>query len=453
MGKYRICYSELASLDIGQFLDYVEGAFNVNEIRTNQRLCAAGNGGAEYQRLIPYGVWGPRPEGIKSQFSPYQLKGDKFDLSKFNAYYWPIVKQILIIAKKYGLTTWWALADNCQFHGSYRKYSPWVTNINGVTSIYDGAEETKYDEDGKPYTVLTGSYPFFKAFIEKSLAELGPLGAKWAWGNEMNNPGFRALANAVIFPFLKAGKIEPEDSTYGATMDDASYDPATKEYTHTGGVQDLVKKDTGDDLGEAAKLAVWREVHGCGGKGYPQAPNPLDQALTWWARLHDNGIRIWLSDDGVWDGDSPCDFETETGHRRPSGPRWAEMIKRALTYKNQFIFEHLPKGGDPACQQKILAAIFKALYAVEPEEKYHYEPPPPTETRIVCIDSLRRPTPYCLRTKTIQVPVGSQDPGLCDIHTSPPPPESKSCFDKYIAGRPISKWQIRRFIACLFGRD
>lgn len=358
MKSGKICYSELCLLGDPKYITYKDGAWSLDEVALNKVYCAVANAGAEWQRIMPWSPWYPHPQGMKSQFSPYRLVHEKFDLNAFNDYYFPIAKRVIAIAKSYGIKTWFCLADNCQFHGPTRRWSPWVTNINGVWSIYEPK-----------------AYPFFKKWIAKCLTEFAELGLGWTWCNEGKDPDFRKLANAVIFPFIKAGQIKLNNSALGVGMTDANYMDGRYRMVHLG-VQEWLGSDVEKAFG--TKKDVWREVHGVGGRGYDMPPNPLHQALTWWGN---HPIKIWLSDDGVWDGDSPCDWTTYNGkmQRRPSAVTWSRVAAIAKAYKNSFVFEHLPKGGSVNCQVITLRAIYRALNGVYPIEKWHYEPPaPPT---------------------------------------------------------------------------
>jgi hypothetical protein len=406
-----------------RFVARKEGVWTLDEIAVNVLYCAVANAGGDSQRLMPWAPYYPHPEGIKSQFASYILIGDKFELKQFNDYYFPIVKKIIKIAKSYNIKTWWCLGDGCQFHGAYKKWSPWVTNVNGVSTIYEAL-----------------AYPYFKTSIEKYLVEFADLGVGYCWFNEGNNPAFRALAKAVIFPFIASGKLAPSNCTYGATMQDAPY--VNGEYTGDAGVLDQVKKDVGLEFGDPTKLAIWKEVHGCGKGGLNALvpPNRIDQALSWWARrlrsrrfieriraLVDriksaisrgkSLIRIWLSDDGVKDGTSICDVAEDGA--RTSAEMWEKIVKLAIGFGNDFVFEHVPQSANLICQAKTLKSIYRTIHGVDPEEKWHYEPPAPPEPE--------PPTPPS------------------------PPPMPKSCYEKYIKNRPISKWQVGAFLRCLFG--
>jgi len=360
----QIIYGPICMLQDPRFVKYDSALdkWYLDENAVNIEFCAVANAGATGIRLLPWGVWAGHPYGVKSQFQPYVLNADctAFNLGAFNDWYFPIVKRVIEIANTYGLKVWWAWGDNCQFSGAYRKWSPWSNNTQGIGSFYE-----------------TAAYSYFSKWIQKCRTEFAGLNVAWAWGNEVNNPGMRALAEACIFPILN--QFDPKEMTYGASMKDAPY-LGPGEYSGNAGMLDTLKGMVGTVFGDKVKLAIWKEVHGVGGKGYPKVPNRLDQALSWWARSVNNGIRIWLSDDGTKDGDSECDVAFDGA--RPSAERWAEIVKIALKYENDFTFEHLPQDESPAglpCQVKTLKAIYKAVYGKDPVEKYHYDPPVPPE--------------------------------------------------------------------------
>jgi hypothetical protein len=361
-----ILYSPLCMLGDPEVVQYdkATGAWTLNEARVVAEFRAVANAGAQGMRIMP---WAPRawygatPFDLNLQFQPYALTADKkkYDLAKFNAFYFPIVKRVIVLARKFGMRVWFCWMDNCQFAGGYKKWSPWVTNVQGITSCYD------------PKAV-----PFIKTWIQKCYDEFAGLDVRWAWGNEMDNAGMRAIAKNAIFPMIKKLALDPKKMTYGATMKQQKYYPPPKptpidweKYRPvTAGTLDDLKRIAGDEFGDVVKLGIWKEIHSIGGKGYPAIPNRLDQALYWWARRINNGIRIWLSDDGVKDGDSKCDVDFDGA--RPSAERWAEMVKITMAFKNDFTYEHLPQSANLACQVKTLKAIYKAIYGTNPVAKY-----------------------------------------------------------------------------------
>lgn len=422
----QLIFSPLASIGSDNFIyDHATDSWALNEDAVHRLFCAVSNAMEPMPkkmekgiRVIPYNPWNEHPHGLSSQFQPYVIDGDKFDLSRFNDYYFRIVRQYVEIASTYGLKTWFALGDNCQFAGNYDKWCPWSNNVQGIGSFYESA-----------------AFPFFKAWFEKCLDEFDGLDVGWPFGNEVNRPQMRDVFKAAILPVIKARKLDLRNMAYGATMEEVDYKPMPEGWKPTpeqprwdyypgmAGTLDWLKKDVGDALGDKAKLSIWKEVHSIGGKGYPKIPNRFHQAMYWWARAKDNGIRIWLSNDGVFDGNSECDVEIDGAQvkRRPSAERMAEIVKSTLQYANDFTYEHLPKTKDIVCITATLRAMYKAMTGKDPIEKYHYEPPAP-------------PAP---------------EPGPWPT----PEPEPKSCYEKYIANRPMRLWQVGKFLSCwLWGK-
>jgi len=367
----QLTFSPLASIGSHDFIyDRPTDKWTLNEDAVNRLFCDVANAGATGIRVIPYNPWNAHPHGLSSQFQPYMMDFDreKFDLAHFNGWYFPLVRKYIEIAKKYGMTTWFALLDNCQFAGDYDKWCPWSNNTQGIGTFYESK-----------------AWPFVKAWFEKCLAEFAGLGVCWAWGNETNDPRMVDLVKTAILPVIRAKGLDLKNMAYGATMKEVDYKPMPEGWVPTpeqprwdyypgmAGTLDWLKKLVGDEMGDAAKFSIWKEVHSIGGKGYPKIPNRLHQALYWWARPKNNGIRIWLSNDGVFDGNSTCDIEGVK--RRPSAERMAEIVKSTLVYANDFTYEHLPKTRDLACITATLRAMYKAMYGKDPVEKYHYEPP------------------------------------------------------------------------------
>jgi len=344
----QIIYGLLVLLGDPRFLTYdrTTDKWTLNEKALDDHLAKIRAAGATGLRLLPWEPWETHPYGIRSQFQPYVVLGSKFDLAHFNAWYFPIARKAIEIAKKRGLKTWWCWMDQCQFAGGYAKWSPWATNVQGITTCYD-----------------VKAYPFIKTWIQKCYTEFAGLGVCWSWGNEMNKPGMLGIAKNAIFPMIKKLSLDPKKMTYGATMEPAEY--VNGVYLDTNDVQSKLKGMTEDAFDKATKLAIWREVHGVGGKGYPAVPNQLDQALSWWGRRRNNGIRLWLADNGVWNGDSKCDTTTYNGkvQTRPSATRWAEIVKITKLYGNDFTYEMLPKTTDINCITAKIKAISTALCA------------------------------------------------------------------------------------------
>ena len=377
----QLVFSPLAAIGSTHFLyDPATDKWTLDEDAVNRLFCDVANAGATGIRVIPYNPWNAHPHGLSSQFQPYIMSPDraKFDLAHFNGWYFPIVRKYIEIAKKYGMTAWFALGDNCQFAGDYKKWSPWSSNTQGIGTFYESK-----------------AWPFVKAWFEKCLAEFAGLGVCWAWGNETNDPRMVDLVKTAILPVIRAKGLDLKNMAYGATMKEVDYKPMPEGWVPTpeqprwdyypgmAGTLDWLKKLVGDEMGDAAKFSIWKEVHSIGGKGYPNIPNRLHQALYWWARTSAGAarIRIWLSNDGVFDGNSECDVEIGGGviKRRPSAARMAEIVGITMKYSNDFTYEHLPKTKDIVCITATLKAMYKAMTGKDPVPKYTYTPPEPPE--------------------------------------------------------------------------
>jgi hypothetical protein len=114
----------------------------------------------------------------------------------------------------------------------------------------------------------------------------------------------------VVAPTLAECGVPWERQAYGA--DNLFKEPCE---------QDWQKSRLEDAYGLDAKLSVIRPVHGIG-VDYSRA----ELIASWWGR---NPIRKSLSDDGVFDGASVLDFQTDNPTRhRPSPAQWRTTIRR-----------------------------------------------------------------------------------------------------------------------------
>jgi hypothetical protein len=74
----------------------------------------------------------------------------------------------------------------------------------------------------------------------------------------------------------------------------------------------------------------------------------------------------------------------------------------------------------------------------------------------ICQESFDMANEWCPNPIEMEYEDWQTIPPLCTVHKAPPeppePPEPKlSCYEKYIKGRPMRKWQVGEFLKCLFG--
>jgi hypothetical protein len=321
--------------------------------------------GANAVRILPNGgVWYDHPYGKKSQFCQFAYVNETqgWNLSAWNENFFDITRAAIEIINDLGMTAFYCLADNCELFNNQknRVFSPWVSNTHTgpeIKSIYD-----------------TAAYPHWSAFITKCISEFSGLDIIWSLGNEMINKSFRELVSGpnhtisggVVFPLIDSGALVPNKMTYGAILVDMTYDPVTKEYTETPfSTLDLIKKDVGVAFSDEVKLSIYKEIHGCGRKLIPADSNrpygcSVDQAISWWH----GPIRKIFSDDGVRDGESTTDVESDGTHKL-SAAQWQAMalyiLSRCSASSNArdhlVNFEHLPSNQSDTVQ----AATFKAI--------------------------------------------------------------------------------------------
>ncbi|MHB8053668.1 MAG: hypothetical protein ACYDH3_00225 [Candidatus Aminicenantales bacterium] len=413
----RIAYGWLCWSDDATMLsrDSASGAWTIHIEPVRQYLCAIANAGADEVRVLPYGVWGPRPDGILSQFSPYVVNGGKFNLAEFNDYYFPIMRRFIEAANEYGLRVRFVWFDNCQLAGNYK--NPWETNGQGITSFY-----------GKP------ADKYSRPWIRRVVQEFTGLDVSYALGNETTDPEFVGMADRVLIPAVRELGLNPSRLYFGATMSRVAWQGTGYDIHAPPTVQDLVRSHFAGEFGDSFGHKIAREVHGC---GVGIDPGSLaHQALWWWAGKPVGPFE--LSDDGEWAGASKCDRE-DAGHVRPSAEQWTATIKASLC-KN-INYEHLPKGGDLACQVAVLRAMYRAIYDRWPTEQYVYAPLIQMVQVAVCPDSGLLPNKYCPATELREFEQGHEPTEVCGIH------KAKDCG----CGGWFWRGDFRRWWDCVFG--
>ena len=326
--------------DDAEFVTFNGQAWILDETALTKHLKAISTAGANFVRLLPWGVWGSHKYGKKSQFQPYFLdtSRDKWDLSAFNTHYFPILKRVIEIINGLNMTVIWPLFDACQFHGAYSKWSPFVLNTQGITTLYDPAADV--------YT---------KRWVSTMTLRFKDADVIWAFGNEMNNAAFPAFAKRVIFPYIKARKLDFNRMTYGATTNVSAGDS----------IQDTVRISVRDTFGPIAEKNMMMEDH-----GYPFAASLPAWGNKPWRKIY--------SDDGFYGGKSLCDKRDKGA--RPSAIELGARAKYILDHypssalgRTRLIgFEHLPGvyPPDTVCQTATIKAIsmaYRAKFGVWPK--------------------------------------------------------------------------------------
>jgi len=326
-----------------KFVTFDGTNFHLDALRLTEHLSTIARAGANFVRVLPWGVWGSHPGQKKAtQFQPYVLKKvgtqELWNLDAFNTYYFPIVKEFFTIANGVGLTVLWDLFDNCQLHGSYSKWSPWVNNTQGVLSFYD-----------KKADVYT------KRWVSTMTLRHQTNDVIWGFGNELENPDAPDFVKRAIFPYITLRNLEFRRLTYGATVkDNGALDS----------IQDTIRKSVREKFGLVAEKDVIIEDHGW----------PWNYGLSIWGSKPYCKL---FSDDGFYGGLSICDRRDKGA--RPSASQWKTRVKYVLANypvsmggrPRLISFEHLPGiyPPDNTCQSATIRAISSAY-----KEKFNVWP-------------------------------------------------------------------------------
>jgi len=165
--KFGIGWGRFVPMD-DAFGSFDGTRFTLDEVGLDKEAHAVANAGANFVRVFPWGGWDRHPYGKKSQFQPYMLDAsrDKWELSAFNDYYFPIMRKVFEIFNGVNMNVMFDLFEACQFHGAVLQWSPWAVNVQGVQRFWEPAAD-KYS----------------KAWILRCLKEFK--GYDWlvSWGN------------------------------------------------------------------------------------------------------------------------------------------------------------------------------------------------------------------------------------------------------------------------------
>lgn len=359
--------------------------------------------GATHCRFFAEAAWHILKNDI---VAPFKMRGGKFDLSVWDERYWDKLKYVLYLMKKWSIRPHIVLFDFCSWKMKlpWRKFVPWFNSAQDPTNAH-----------------LTGTLlAYEKRYLRRIVEECAALGldAEYEICNEYYWPGWT----------LKQGQ-----SWHKAIADTLIGEGVPKKNIITS----VNWKLDMDILTSFAAQVGTYAFHGAGGR---------DGEILWRAveAMKKYGSPE-LSSDGVFEGQGAADNE---GHR---GNSPAEMVKIARLMKKHGItrYDFKDRGiSDKTTESTLtecgvisnvdladlapLTAMAKELgLSIPTPPKPKPEPKPEPE-----------PTPE-------PDPVPAPDP---EPEPEPEPiPEHKSCYQKYISGRPIRLWKVGRFLSCLLG--
>jgi len=416
----------------------LQAAQEWSDLQLRKMFWRMGCAGVDYLRALS--IWDVHPP--LPLILPFQRNNDHLaDWTKPDPTWDAQVKRVTALANEFEVKIWIDAFAQQYDRNDYR-WSPFGYNING----FDSMKATS-----------PAALAFFKAWLSRNYAAVGPENLI-GWGNEISYPDEFA-DNAKMDNWARAWVLPLAAHLRAIGTKPPNPFSASGHLTGTGG--SIYARLTKDGEGAWPKADTYWILHGCA----------TVINFNKFEHLDFGGYHYGLSDDGIGLGENvvPQAMQGKTvGETGRRSSHWIYRLEMAAAARARLgdrfrCLEIMPMELKFAAwqpewldQEESLDAFYeisKALYAADIRRKLPepLPPPPPPVLRRVCKASLGSPGPYCPEIIEMAFPAGSPAPPNCAIHLAPPP--EKSCWQKYIAGRPVRKWQLGRFIACLFGRN
>ena len=444
--------------------------FDYYDLRNMVRYFA--NAGANRFRFFFYYDGHTDRYGPTRMITPYPMINGKFDLSRFNDAFFERVRWLGDICHAEGVELVLDVLDNCSFgFGPNEPHQPWVNNVQDI-------EVNKYSIYGKTPAALTLIRDLFSEYWDNlrfypvSMLKIGICNeATWFdWGRPMDYYKYEDQANWhkwIVDEVYKPLAI-PKDCWRANTM----MKTADAQAIYLGGVEgESAWTWVRGRAFDADSPDTWMceiEMHEFGSKAYAGI-FPEKWIETVFTPPH---RRVWsFSDDGTADGQGEHE-EGAWGAETPEefGALTRQILVACLSTGVWCNVEHLMR----ECNTKFDAGftswdqlddyfgdlagryfdqaniVYKDLTGGNLSHRGQHqqfidrpecrEGDEVTET---CWDGSKIVVKRCVNGRW-------QDTGAtCPVPPPPPPPPEKSCYEKYIKGRPIRKWDVGRFFICV----
>jgi len=360
-------------------LKVIDGKIVLDKNKAFNRARRLLNSGANTFRILRRNVW-----SAEVQFD-WEDKG-----------YWPMLREFVQIlhqpiqgdpGARSGTDVWIEIFDNCSPDKDW---------------MYDPHHWPKAEALIRAMFKNLGHFPFVKFGV----------------GNEMIGEG-RSFVRQCVFPEFKKAGLVP--FSYGSVYQ--RMNPLGSP-----GPLEWQKYEAEKCWDEQTALSMYRPVHGIKDAG---SWDLIDTVRFWVA--NGNPICVLWSMDGVWDGESVCDWTTAPNGQLQHRPS-VEQIRSAMKYWLDIAWRFtLPSG----------------------QVKYGYEHIPKAENNDLCSAMSIRAISEAYQDRFAALPENFGQYPMDWVEPKPPaPPEplpEQSCAERYIKNRPIWKWQVGKFIKCWLG--
>ena len=252
MDKIYVVYAQLGELSVAEWGILTYGGqsqnptFILDEAKAYNYLRKAANKGANSIRCLPISLFGvPSKEAVFQPFI-FDTNEQKWNVTNYNDYYFPILKRYIEIAKSLNLKVIMELYDNCGLSANVRGLNPWCVNIQGLYDFY-------------------GAGNIGKQYVAKMVDELGD-SVLWALGNELTE---NLVADQAMEVLKEKGK---KPWGCGADLD------IVGEMTHSSVMKkECVKAEELWD--ENMKVQLFRPCH----QSIDPTSQRMQKPVEWWA--------------------------------------------------------------------------------------------------------------------------------------------------------------------------
>ena len=281
----------------GGVLEVIDGTVKLNKVKEFNEARVILNAGANYRRILRRGIW--------SIVQPFDWEDDG---------YWPLMREYVSI-----------------LHQPYQNGGPGA-GARVLFEIFDGCSESWFYDPA--------NYEKARQLIRASFANLGNLGfIDFGIGNEVSAAEARMFCRDCVLPeFKSAGRVP---FSYGASY-------IRQNPFGSPGPVERQKQEAETCWDEPTALSIFRPVHGIKDEN---SINGVDTLNFWIAG--GNPIRVWRSNDGVWDGENECDRVLYNGlwQIRPSPAQTRRAVLAVLNAAPTFF---MPGGGSPKFAFEVL---------------------------------------------------------------------------------------------------
>lgn len=356
-------------------------------------------------------------------------------LAEWNEEFWQILEQRLRVMKQYDLVPWFFLEDRCS-----ERDEDWHKYLNARLGCVEQFPDWRTPEVYNPDTG-SGLHPRYAGGVcaeellgyservDKRLADLcRTIGFPVFWADPKNENGYTAGSAYPVSRMVEWARVR--------------FDSLKR----AGFITVISTRHDLDD--EANGLADLADRHGI--------LRPEDFYLA-------DGLvpaRTIINTDGNTHGEGDIVSCVWPGYRGPSVDQartlGEECVSRGFNHVciiEQGVIDRMTDDAGKEVGWNIDLVPEEVLESASRAQGWTPDPPPPPVEYVtvnLCQLTKKVINTYCPDIVTEKFVKGTEPTAQCVVHKAPDPPP-QTCFERYIADRPIRKWQVGKYILCKLG--